>query len=439
MNASLLHLLTQVSLTVSGVLITTIWQALLLVAAVALYLRLVPHLAPETRYTVWATLLAVIVLLPFLTPALHRSVPAIAAQSTSTSPILHLDPRWSLAIAALWASLSLIRAIRLARGAVLLRAIARESIPLDAHHAATTLPTTTHQRNATVCTTESAAITQPSVIGFLRPRILIPHAIAASLTPADLRQIVLHELEHLRRGDDWMNLAQKLSLVLFPLNPALFLVERRLCHERELACDNGVLRSTAAPRIYARCLVHLAEQRLHFRQVPLALGAWARRSHLARRIDHILHPAPTTSAKIPLALLAAGIVTGLFALAQAPQFVSFNPSVAPAQIADTTPPTSISERTASLRPVVFHPDAQPHMTLLKASTLTPAPRNLNISHTGPRKHLPPRPATARASRFGQSSRAFLGQRVVFTYGDQPRLSFTYAAVPTPGGWIIFQL
>ncbi len=73
---------------------------------------------------------------------------------------------------------------------------------------------------------------------------------------------MLHEVGHLRRADDWINLLQKLSLVVFPLNPMLMWIERRLCLERELACDDDVLRLTKAPKAYATCLTNLAERRL---------------------------------------------------------------------------------------------------------------------------------------------------------------------------------
>ena len=84
-------------------------------------------------------------------------------------------------------------------------------------------------------------------------------------------------MEHLRRRDDWINLVQKLGLVLFPLNPALLWIEQRLCKERELACDDHVIQSTRAPKSYASCLVHLAEQRILNSRASLALGAWERR------------------------------------------------------------------------------------------------------------------------------------------------------------------
>ena len=76
---------------------------------------------------------------------------------------------------------------------------------------------------------------RPSVLGFFRPRILVPPELLKALSPRELRQVVVHEMEHLHRADDWTNLLQKVGLVLFPLNPVLLWVERRLCAERELA------------------------------------------------------------------------------------------------------------------------------------------------------------------------------------------------------------
>ncbi len=88
-----------------------------------------------------------------------------------------------------------------------------------------------------------------------------------------------------------MNLLQKVSLVLVPLNPVLMWVERRLCLERELACDEDVLRLTKAPKAYATCLTNLAEHRLGRRAAALSLSAWEKRSELARRVHSILRGA----------------------------------------------------------------------------------------------------------------------------------------------------
>ena len=137
-----------------------------------------------------------------------------------------------------------------------------------------------------VCTTTT--LQRPSVIGFLKPRILVPDWLFGRLTQGELEQIMLHESEHLRRRDDWTNLAQKLCLVLFPLNPALVWIERRLCREREMACDDAVIRVTRAPRAYAACLASLAERGLERRVEALSLGAWQRRPELVHRVHSIL-------------------------------------------------------------------------------------------------------------------------------------------------------
>ena len=121
------------------------------------------------------------------------------------------------------------------------------------------------------------------MIGFFSPRILIPEELFERLTTMELEQIVLHEMGHLRRADDWMNLVQKIGLVLVPLNPALLWIERRLCFERELACDDAVLRSTRAPKAYATCLtgpggaaVSAESSRAFAGSVGEEVGAWRR-------------------------------------------------------------------------------------------------------------------------------------------------------------------
>jgi hypothetical protein len=182
-------------------------------------------------------------------------------------------------------------------------------------------------RTARLCTSDEIA--RPSVLGFFRPRVLIPAGLVEQLSPEELRQVVLHEMEHLRRADDWTNLLQKVALVLFPLNPALAWVERRLCAERELACDDRVLRSSAGRRAYALCLTHLAEYRMVRRSLALVLGAWERRPELVRRVQRILfEPASALSRKAALAATAGIVAAALgcsIALARSPQLVGFAP------------------------------------------------------------------------------------------------------------------
>ncbi|MDP9051376.1 MAG: M56 family metallopeptidase, partial [Acidobacteriota bacterium] len=183
-------------------------------------------------------------------------------------------------------------------------------------------------RRAELCVSDE--VDRPTVIGFFAPKILIPVWLLEKLSPAELDQIVLHETGHLRRADDWMNLLQKIALVIFPLNPALAWVERRLCFERELAVDEFVLRAFAAKAgaatAYAACLATVAEHRLGRRGLALALGALGHESELGRRVRRILERRERMRpayARLVLGVALMGLLSVGVALERCPQVVGF--------------------------------------------------------------------------------------------------------------------
>jgi beta-lactamase regulating signal transducer with metallopeptidase domain len=376
--------------------VSGLWQGIALAVAAALALRLVPRTTATVRFFLWTAVLLSAALLPFL----HLPAGAHAASHAQPASLLHLGRAWSLGIAALWLAFSLLRLTQLAVQGIRLRALWRNARPTPASPEVASLLATIPLRHVELCL--SAEVDRPSVIGFFSPRILIPDWLFTQLTAPELFQIVLHEAEHLRRADDWLNLLQKLSLALFPLNPALVWIERRLCSERELACDDGVLRVTLAPRVYASCLATLAERRLQYRAghrsaLSLALGALGAlgtgavqtlgRSELSRRVYSILHRPPSLSparTRAVTAMLAVGLAGCAAELARSPQLVSFTAPVqqTATSTANTLPspqpwePTGLTS-TPGYQNVVFHspnPRAhradlapQPHMTLLKAT------------------------------------------------------------------------
>ncbi len=108
------------------------------------------------------------------------------------------------------------------------------------------------------------------------------------LSPDELNQILLHELAHLRRWDDWTNLAQKIVKALFFFHPAVWWIEKQVSLEREMACDDAVLAETASPRAYAECLAHLAEKTLIQRSLALAQAALGKIRQTSLRVAQIL-------------------------------------------------------------------------------------------------------------------------------------------------------
>jgi bla regulator protein blaR1 len=303
-------------------------------------------------------------------------------------------------------------------------------------------------RGVELCT--SSDVDRPSVIGFFSPRILIPEELFARLTTSEFGQIVLHEVGHLRRADDWINLLQKLSLVVFPLNPVLIWIEQRLCLERELACDDDVLRLTKAPKAYATCLTNLAEQRLGRRATALSLGVWEKRSELARRVHSILRGGEgmgRNQARVLMGVLVVALLSGSAELARCPEFVSFssqNESPA-AEVVQSLRPTAGYQAASFRMPAAKNNQTvAAHETLLKASMpvdrgtdprIQIAPKHRGVSARSKQNHMGMRQARGLTvltswEEEAPSRRVFAEERMIFT---------SYAAVRVAGGWLVIQL
>lgn len=323
--------------TTAPLVVTALWQGIAIACALAICLRVAPRMTAAHRFALWISGFIALVCLPFVPLLSHftQSSPVAVISSgfaeAAVKPWVQLDIRWSLVIAALWALVSIIRTLDLALHSFRLFRLWKTAAPVEPAATSTTLIACLKQlpgrKQVQICTTRH--LDRPSVIGFFAPRILIPEWLLARLTPGELEQIVLHEAEHLRRRDDWTNLFQKLCLLLFPLNPALWWIERRLCAEREMACDDGVVKVTRAPRAYAACLTSLAERGLRRRAEALSLGAWQRRPELVHRVHSILTHNRTlslTATRVLLAALSCGLVFGSVELARCPQLIAFVPT-----------------------------------------------------------------------------------------------------------------
>ncbi len=318
-----------VAATTAPMAVSALWQGIVIALGLGACLRVAPRASANLRFVLWSAGFAVLVALPFFPGhgfAHEGAVQGMAVASEAAKPWLQVDLRWSLAIAGVWMVMSLVRAADLAVHSWRLRRLWKTAVPVEMR-AGMVLPAGIRsRRDLQICTTRE--LERPSVIGFFAPRILIPEWLYARLTDAELNQIVLHEAQHLSRCDDWTNLLQKLCLVLFPLNPALWWMEHQLCKEREMACDEGVIAITHAPRAYAACLTSIAERGLAHRAEALSLGAWQHRSELVRRVHGILRRGGAMSpfaSGVLLATLGGSLLAASVELARCPQFVAFVP------------------------------------------------------------------------------------------------------------------
>jgi len=437
---TLVHGASVISAAVVGALFAAVWQGAILAAVVAVCLRAMPRLSAAARSIVWLNVFLVLVLLHAL-PALWRT--SSGAGLAQLSPIhvspVHLDPRWSLALAAVWAMLSLWKATQLTVSAVRLHQLASRATPVSSGPAVEALLGLNGGRRAELCT--STEVERPSVFGFFRPRILFPPALLEVLSAEEVRQVVVHEMEHLNRGDDWTNLLQKLALVLFPLNPAILWVERRLCQERELACDDRVLRSCCGRKAYAICLTHLAEYTLIHRGLTLVLGAWERRPELVRRVHRILRrPLNSMSPRAAIAVtggLSVAVLVLAAGLARSPQLVSFAPLVSPAARAHLLPASVLQP--ANLRDFADMPRPQLVKAVLSQSTseVSAPPKTRRIA--AHRRSVKPQAPLNRQAWvvLADWDSDLPAPRVVIAVDKLNRPSF--AAVQFANGWLIVQI
>lgn len=129
-------------------------------------------------------------------------------------------------------------------------------------------------------------VTVPLVIGFFRPVILFPIALAAQMDLKQVETILIHELSHIRRNDYLFNLIKTMIDTILFFNPFVWLAGRLINIEREHACDDLVIKLTHTPLTYAHALLTLELITDQSRPV-LALAATGANQHLYQRIKRI--------------------------------------------------------------------------------------------------------------------------------------------------------
>ena len=222
----------------------------LLVLAKALW----PPMLSISAFDIWPRQLT----LPMLTGATVPASPSIspvAAESGSIAPLGWVIMLWAVVSAALlliflWRHFTL--QYRLA----------------DARWAGAAVQALTPAEHAEAPVLVSGSISSPLTFGLFRPRIYLTPQVAAGPS-AELRAVLYHEWAHARRRDNWVSLLQLAALLLHPLNPATWLLSRRLNRYREEACDAFALdHAGLGAQAYGHILLGQATGR------PAFLTAW---------------------------------------------------------------------------------------------------------------------------------------------------------------------
>jgi beta-lactamase regulating signal transducer with metallopeptidase domain len=318
------------------------------------------------RFVAWFTTLLAVAGLPFLVAG---SAPASIGQKAQ----LTLSSTCATALFSAWGLVAGLLLVRLGVSLWHVRRLERESREIGSDPRWTgLLDRFVSGRRLRLCVSDKVRV--PTALGFFQPSIVLPAWALREFTPEELETVVLHEVAHLRRWDDWTNLVQKLVKAIFFFHPAVWWIDGRLALEREMACDEAVLRETGNPRAYARSLVAVAEKSFAekmrlARALSLAQSALGRIGQISLRLTEILksnrRPGKDSAWRPALALIASLTAIAFIAMPYAPRLIAFEkrsasltasppptqaPLVASILPAVSTAGTSFPARAAALRP-----------------------------------------------------------------------------------------
>jgi uncharacterized protein (TIGR03435 family) len=179
---------------------------------------------------------------------------------------------------------------------------------------------------------ESAAVAVPTVVGWIRPVVLLPAMALSGLSPQQLQAIIAHELAHIRRHDFLVNLLQTFAETILFYHPAVWWLSARIRAEREHCCDVVALSVCGDPVSYAEALVELETWRTG--HSPLAVAATG--GTLMTRVRRLLSAPTDDRPRSSSVLVIAGVVALVICVAGASRYlVAAQPDNASARQAGT--------------------------------------------------------------------------------------------------------
>src|SRR5689334_14930465 len=220
-----------------------------------------------------------------------QSQPEVAASADSASPVW---PSWAKAritglipfLVALWFAGVLFLSLRFLGGLFVARRLKQvQASPLLEQWQAKLAGLCGQLRvSRPVRLCESMLVEVPTVIGWLRPVILMPASALTGLSPAQLEALLAHELGHIKRYDYLVNLLQTAVETLLFYHPAVWWLSSQIRQEREHCCDDLAVEPCGNLLIYARALAELEQ----LRGVAPRLAVAASGGVLLRRIQRLV-------------------------------------------------------------------------------------------------------------------------------------------------------
>lgn len=155
----------------------------------------------------------------------------------------------------------------------------------------------------------NSLVSSPLLIGFLRPRIILPHT---SLSESDFYYTALHELTHYRRRDMFYKWLSQLTVCLHWFNPCVYFMSREINRLCELSCDERVIATLSdnARKSYGTTLVNAVGAGGSYKDTLASVTLHESKELLKGRLNAIMQYKKCSKPIKFITLLVTGILLG---------------------------------------------------------------------------------------------------------------------------------
>src|SRR6185503_4365353 len=315
-------------------LLNSLWQATALVLIASCCSRLLRKAPASYRHLLWATTLALGLLLPLwsaigfgraslpwsssMASEAFRSEYAASPAANSTwladllqgrSSSVSFAPSLLSALAAVYLLFLLYRLARLRsawrRTNEIRRSARLESIPDFAADIREQCRVAFGLKEISILC--SSIVEGPVTLGARRAVIILPQSMLFTASPDLMLSALGHEMAHIRRRDFLWNLIYELIYLPISFHPASVYAKRRINETREIACDEMVTERLMSPKEYARSLVSIASSMTSLDNPTYSLGIFDA-NNLEERIMKLTQRSPRASARLAKALLIGAVL-----------------------------------------------------------------------------------------------------------------------------------
>jgi len=148
-------------------------------------------------------------------------------------------------------------------------------------------------------------VATPMLIGILKPTIIIPDT---NFNEIQLKNILLHEITHLKRFDIVLKWFSMIATSLHWFNPLLYFLEKEINHLCELSCDEMVISkfSSSEKQQYGETLITVASNERY----PVGLQATFsdEKTILKERLMAIMRPSRKSKFIVLLSVVLVAVV-----------------------------------------------------------------------------------------------------------------------------------